>query len=1227
MKNILLGLFFFTFLISCSQESGGGSKVKIKSGASTLVFPGGVFVIGKKSNGDRFSKRMLGEELDVILPNGSWSLTALAWTGANPFTGELRCGSQNNLDLNGTDKLVNINVSRSGCNFGPAEQRDINQYVKTLKIHTCGNLDQDISQMESFDMFGNMEENNCDNLIGKDQSFKIKLFEFNPTNNPAANKTGGLESGCLGNVTGSSYVSNVTFPIFNLTDKIPFEVIAFEGTNCTGTSKVVSFDMGNAEIAVANKGFFNADDTNVNLFVSSTLCDGSWISSSTPPGGTGTQADPYLVCTKNQLSVLNSSPSTYCADHFLLVNDIDFAGTGNPFCNDSNPFSGSLDGNYYSLKNFSFSRSSNSAGSDDSVGIFKTFRSGLVTNLNIENLTLNVTGTGLHVGGLIGKITTGVGSVSEVSNIKFMGTNTITNSDSSGLSTGGLLGYSEHTSGSGELLRIENVEINPGTTISGKHRAGGIIGSIYKIVSTADVYITDLKFLGNLNGLNAVGGIVGELYGESIKFKNSTVGSIQGRSLITGQAYIGGMTGSASGFSFDNCSAITEIELINSPSSPQKIGGILGWSTAAYSSQVKNCSSDTIFQPPVTVDYVGGVAGFAQNVELKNLSADIDLVGDGNYWGGIAGKTDMSSDVNYAKTNGVIDTSTSSSVNQNRGGIVGYSYGGDVNYAISGVDVVGASSIGGIIGTLDYWGGVSNAISRGVVTQDYGAGSASIGGLIGDVVYNSFIKEAKVHSNVHFANPSCVTCGQLVGTDTGNANYQNILALNSIFNNSNSNISPQAGSGMSFGVAGSDHIVVGDSSTVCTGLLGGGCTTSEYWANIGGKAKLKFYDHWLALGKDSNNDNIPDRAGNMQDPFALANCNDFNKISNNTFLLSMAFELINNLDLSNAACGGAVIPIGGTFGSSGDGLPFTGSIVGNGFQILNPSINTGGSYWTRVGLIRYLGSSAGTFSSRGVVGTFKNPLVINGLDIDVGDYNTDVGAIGLVEEGDVSVKIVNGSITGTCTNCQNIGGVAGRVLSSEIHRSSYQGIIDVNNGNKIGGLIGALEPWFTDYSNIIEESYVDVTRLRGSDYVAGFIGKINPITSTQIKISNNYVWVDKNGTDPGQAEILASSSGSPFAAGFTNDVTNYAETVIENNYVDLLTAGVSATLGTGNLRMFSLYGNNTKINNFIIKSGVETNGGTVDLKNSYNAFENNLDSELWERNPAGRLIHKIQEGY
>lgn len=235
-------------------------------------------------------------------------------------------------------------------------------------------------------------------------------------------------------------------------------------------------------------------------------------------GGAGTEADPYVINTAEQLDAMRY----YLQSHFKLNNDIDLnvapynQGEGwQPIGTFKDNFKGSFDGGGHTITGLTINRQSDAT----NVGLF-----GFVSNSDIRYLHLKdvqVASEGHGVGGLAGTIWYGtVENVSVQGTVKSKGslvggvvgdfargTMRYVYADVSvegELNVGGLVGY---LTGQGYGAKIER-SYSTGTVKATENAVGGVAGWI-----ELDCVITDSYSLAEVIGRSNTGGLAGSVQG------------------------------------------------------------------------------------------------------------------------------------------------------------------------------------------------------------------------------------------------------------------------------------------------------------------------------------------------------------------------------------------------------------------------------------------------------------------------------------------------------------------------------------------------------------------------------------------------------------------------------------------------------------------------------------------------------------------------------------------
>lgn len=191
-------------------------------------------------------------------------------------------------------------------------------------------------------------------------------------------------------------------------------------------------------------------------------------------------------------------------DTVLLMNDLDFDGV------DYRPiplFSGTLDGQGYTLKNVEITLSESSI---SNVGLFGQLSGANIRNLNVDRLTINALIEMVSVGSIAGRALN-----STLVNIA------ITNAElNSGFNAGGLIGTIETLDPWAEVLEPNEVQINQTSfngMIKGGFQVGGLIGTVNK---STNVSIRNSFTKGTLDALDSIGLIIGEILSSSVNIKD-----------------------------------------------------------------------------------------------------------------------------------------------------------------------------------------------------------------------------------------------------------------------------------------------------------------------------------------------------------------------------------------------------------------------------------------------------------------------------------------------------------------------------------------------------------------------------------------------------------------------------------------------------------------------------------------------------------------------------------
>ena len=230
------------------------------------------------------------------------------------------------------------------------------------------------------------------------------------------------------------------------------------------------------------------------------FCDSEPLAAHYADFGSGTVDDPYLICTAAQFASIGLTDAGH--HHYRLMADIDLSGF------DESNYSptvleGSLDGNEYAIRNFSYF-----APSQDIVGLFSRAETrAVIRNLRVVNATV----TGNDTVGVIAGHFQG-----QMSNCRTSGI--VVGQDE----VGGLVGRT-----SSGLIGTSSANVS----VRGRREVGGLIGNLY-FGSLANSFAT-----GAVIGVSDVGGLVGQSIAAPISGSFAT-GDVEG---TTGP--VGGLVG------------------------------------------------------------------------------------------------------------------------------------------------------------------------------------------------------------------------------------------------------------------------------------------------------------------------------------------------------------------------------------------------------------------------------------------------------------------------------------------------------------------------------------------------------------------------------------------------------------------------------------------------------------------------------------------------------------
>jgi hypothetical protein len=297
-------------------------------------------------------------------------------------------------------------------------------------------------------------------------------------------------------------------------------------------------------------------------------------------GGTGSVADPWLICSRAQLEGLDDNAATL-AGNYELASNIDLGGVADDPSTHWEPligtqFSGTLDGNYFSISNMYIS------GDRLRFGLFSVLAGGTVKKLAIADSTIVSASTVvdgettdiISVGGSIpaGGLMAGSARNATLSEILISSSNVGGILQQAGLLVGENM--VSNSSLNASLIKISNSSVTSSATwASSLAGVGGVLGGGQIILHRASVE-SSVTITQRTTGSQWVGGLVGTTRGNS----RPTITQSQSSAQMTGRStgYLGGLVGADGGDSISNSAFDGTITLA---SNPLGIGGAQGFST------------------------------------------------------------------------------------------------------------------------------------------------------------------------------------------------------------------------------------------------------------------------------------------------------------------------------------------------------------------------------------------------------------------------------------------------------------------------------------------------------------------------------------------------------------------------------------------------------------------------------------------------------------------------
>jgi hypothetical protein len=382
---------------------------------------------------------------------------------------------------------------------------------------------------------------------------------------------------------------------------------------------------------------------------------------------------------------------------YILVENVDMTNVaGFAPIGRSLPFTGSFDGQNYTISNFSNSSST------DNVGLFGYVESATITNVRLTNVA--VSNTGNSTGSLIGFAENTV--IENCNAAGSVGGNSLV-----GGLVGGMLGST-----------VINSQAN--VTVTGSSNVGGFVG-----VAWGGTEIVGSSAIGLVTGSSLVGGFAGNL-------NDTIVSDCHAEGGVIGNTNVGGFAGNSESSGIDGSSASGTVSGAGGTNS---MGGFVG---NLQNSTVSNNWAVGDVTGTFNASYlVGGFAGNIANSTVSDCYADGIAEGMSNV-GGFAGVIQLSSVINSSEAFGnVIGTGGYPSM---IGGFVGNLGNSTISGGYAGGSVTSnASHVGGFAGVAQNGSGIVDSRAEGTVT-----GFTSVGGFAGQIANSTIIENCTALGNV-----------------------------------------------------------------------------------------------------------------------------------------------------------------------------------------------------------------------------------------------------------------------------------------------------------------------------------------------------------------------------------------------------------------------------------------------------------------------------------------------
>jgi PKD repeat protein len=394
-------------------------------------------------------------------------------------------------------------------------------------------------------------------------------------------------SGINNNAGSASFLLNVTGCSFNITDTVFVNLTMAGQTPINGTINSRTYTTINTTFDLTQAIAGDWSLYVINPDGQTSIAKNFTISAAPYSGGSGTEADPYLLSTDSDIDDLSATSADW-GSYFELTNDITLTGNHTPIGNGSTQFTGNFNGSGFAIQNLTVYQTGNYAGFFGYAG----------SGANIHDLGIEISSDGVtgwaSVGGLVGY------NSGNVNNSYAIGNVTGSSND-----VGGLVG-----------VNVGTVTNSYATgNVTGTYYVGGLIGhnlggtaTVINSYATGDVTGSD-NFVGGLVGYNNHG--------------NATVSNCYATGDVTGNIGVGGLVGS-------NIGTVNNSFATGSATGSSMEGGLVGHNVGTvnnsyYSgSPVAGAGTSTSFASFTSFAFVSASPGLNWNESGNNITTVVD---------------------------------------------------------------------------------------------------------------------------------------------------------------------------------------------------------------------------------------------------------------------------------------------------------------------------------------------------------------------------------------------------------------------------------------------------------------------------------------------------------------------------------------------------------------------------------------------------------------------------